>query len=193
MTTWTIVLAAGASSRFGAHPKQLARFHGEPLVARAVRVARQAGTWPLVVLGADAERVSGVLDPDVEVVFNESWESGMGSSIAAGALALRARTVTAVIVLPCDLPLVEASDLVALLEALADHDVAASRWGDTVGVPAAFGPGGLPILERLGGDVGARRFLRDGTVRVAEVAVPAAEHDVDSADELNELEQRRSS
>src|SRR5712692_459157 len=50
-----LVMAAGASSRLGS-PKQLVRLGAETLLERAVRVAREAGCSPVVVvLGALAD------------------------------------------------------------------------------------------------------------------------------------------
>ena len=47
-----VVLAAGASTRLG-EPKQLIEIGGETLLERAIRVAREAGCTPIVVvLGA---------------------------------------------------------------------------------------------------------------------------------------------
>ncbi len=55
MTAAALVLAAGEGKRYGA-PKALIPLDGELLVDRAVRVARDAGCSPVVVvLGAAAE------------------------------------------------------------------------------------------------------------------------------------------
>lgn len=80
-----MVLAAGSSSRLGS-PKQLVRLGGENLLERAVRVAREAGCGPVVVvLGASADLIRLQCDlGDACVVVNEDWASGMGASVAAG-------------------------------------------------------------------------------------------------------------
>ena len=85
MSLHVIVLAAGASTRFGS-PKQLAQVHGRPLlqlaVARAVEVAGQAVT---VVLGANAAELVPLLrHTGASVVINREWAEGMGSSVRAG-------------------------------------------------------------------------------------------------------------
>ena len=82
MKTAMIILAAGASSRMGTH-KALLELDGEALVVRAVRVAREAGCAPLVVLGAEAARIVPLLR-GCEHVVNHAWEEGMGGSIACG-------------------------------------------------------------------------------------------------------------
>src|SRR5579863_6092273 len=80
-----IVLAAGASTRFGS-PKQLVRLKGRPLlhlaVSRAVEVAGQAVT---VVLGANAAELAPLLrHTPATVVINRDWAEGMGSSVRTG-------------------------------------------------------------------------------------------------------------
>ena len=57
MRVGAVILAAGASTRLG-EPKQLVMLGGETLLERAVRVAREAGCSPVVVVvGAEYARV----------------------------------------------------------------------------------------------------------------------------------------
>lgn len=85
MSVAAIVLAAGASRRLG-ELKQLVSLQGETLVERAVRVCREAGCNPVVVvLGASADRVRKTCSfKDVLVVVNEGWPEGMGARYAWG-------------------------------------------------------------------------------------------------------------
>ena len=71
------------------------------MVDRAVRVAHEGGCDPvLVVLGAWVGEV-----PDVQIVINDDWATGMGSSLRAGLAALVDRTdVDSVLVTLVDLP-----------------------------------------------------------------------------------------
>ena len=80
-----LVLAAGAGRRLGG-PKAPLVVDGERLVDRAVRVLREGGCDPvLVVLGAWVGDV-----PGAEVVVNADWASGLGSSLRAGLRAAEA-------------------------------------------------------------------------------------------------------
>src|SRR6266567_5730824 len=84
-----LVMAAGASTRLGS-PKQLVMLGSETLLERAVRVAREAGCSPVVVVvGAHHVQVLGsnVLGDAVPVI-NDEWEEGMASSIRLGVRAL---------------------------------------------------------------------------------------------------------
>src|SRR5580698_5016379 len=84
-----LVLAAGASRRLGS-PKQMATLGGETLLERSVRVAREAGLMPiLVVVGAEWELVLARSSlGDVVIIVNEEWAEGMASSIRLGVRAL---------------------------------------------------------------------------------------------------------
>jgi len=84
-----IVLAAGESARFG-QTKQLLDWHGQPFVRAVAQNALDAGLSPVtVVTGANAEQVGAVVtDLDVNIVRNDGWKSGQGSSIKAGILSL---------------------------------------------------------------------------------------------------------
>ena len=84
-----IIIAAGSSSRLG-QPKQLLALDGEMLLQRTVRIAREAGAAPvLVVLGAHREEIEARVDlSGTSIVLNRDWEEGMASSIRAGVEAL---------------------------------------------------------------------------------------------------------
>src|ERR1700752_1673692 len=84
-----IILAAGESSRFG-EAKQLLDWKGKPFVRAVAMTAVEAGLSPVIVVtGANAEKVESVVkDLDVEIVRNEDWKSGQGSSIKAAAKVL---------------------------------------------------------------------------------------------------------
>ncbi|MCF5928469.1 NTP transferase domain-containing protein, partial [Xanthomonas perforans] len=79
-----LVLGAGAGRRLG-RSKQLLMRDGEPLLHRAARIALlTAPRRCVVVLGADADTLSEVLqDLDVEILRHPDWSEGMGSSLAA--------------------------------------------------------------------------------------------------------------
>ena len=80
-----IVLAAGASTRFGS-PKQLAKVQDVPMLLLMISRARAlAGRAVSVVLGANAAQITpGLACLDVAVVVNHGWAEGLASSIRAG-------------------------------------------------------------------------------------------------------------
>ena len=84
MNCAAVVLAAGGSSRLG-EPKQLLLCQGETLLERAVRLAHESGAQPvIVVLGAQADRLRGLVEKRAIVAINDDWQSGMSTSLRAG-------------------------------------------------------------------------------------------------------------
>lgn len=179
MTDHAIILAAGASERMG-RPKQLLELDGIPLLTRMVRMARDVGAEPLVVLGAHSDAVTPSAD-GARSLYNPNWSDGMGSSLALGAAALPQRASRA-LVLAIDQPDVDPALLEALLDACdSDHDASATRYEDgRLGVPACFGPSMFDELRDAHGDAGARRFLRSADYEVAAVPARSREVDVDT-------------
>src|SRR5260221_14145702 len=80
-----IVLAAGRSTRMGAH-KLLLPLGGRPLVSYAVAAACASRAAPVVVvLGHDAEAVRVALLPHRQrYVINDAFASAMASPLRAG-------------------------------------------------------------------------------------------------------------
>jgi molybdenum cofactor cytidylyltransferase len=180
MRVGAVVLAAGASKRLG-EPKQSVMLGGETLLERAVRVAREAGCLPVVVVvGAEYEQVLGnsVLG-DVVTVINEKWEEGMASSIRLGvrALGFAAKDAEGVLVMTCDQPAVTVKHLFHLtLRA----EMKASRYAGRNGVPAFFPKKYFDKLMELKGDAGARELLAEARYEELE----NGELDVDTVEDL---------
>ena len=176
--TAAIILAAGASTRLG-EPKQLFFLGGERLLERAVRVARDAGCAPVVVLGANADEVlAGCELGSAHVVRNAAWADGMASSLRLGIEAV-AGEVDAAIVMTCDQPAVTPDHLRRLMVRCGDRPVASSYAGRR-GVPACFPGSGFLELLRLRGDAGARQLLETAET----VELMGGELDIDTAEDL---------
>ncbi|MFZ0160888.1 MAG: NTP transferase domain-containing protein, partial [Kineosporiaceae bacterium] len=109
MTVAGLLLAAGAGRRMGG-PKALLRHpDGVTWVARAVRVLREGGCDPvLVVVGAQADAVEADVMADgvdcVSVVRAAGWAEGMGASLRAGVEAVEQGPGEAVVIALVDTP-----------------------------------------------------------------------------------------
>lgn len=185
-----LVLAAGGSTRLG-RPKQLLRYGGRTLLARAVAAGtRHTATPPVVVLGAERLRLRALLRRErlrCRIAVNARWREGLGSSLAAGIAAVP-HAADAVLVLLVDQPAVTAAALTRLVAAWRRRPrvAAAARYAGRVGVPAVLPRALIREAKRLGGDVGARELLRARRTLTL-VDLPEAAFDVDTEEDAARL------
>ncbi len=186
MTVAAVVLAAGSASRYGS-PKPLETIAGETFVARALRIAAEAGFRPLLAVVHDALVARAAESAGGEPVFNVRWESGLASSISAGIdRAAAAPDVEGALILACDQVAVTADDLRRLRSAFDPRAFAAAAdYGSgPFGVPAIFAREAFPALRALSGDAGAKRLLAGNRERVRFVPMPSAAVDVDRPEDF---------
>src|SRR5215468_9244326 len=179
---YAIVLAAGASTRFGS-AKQLVRLAGRPLLHTVVtRASEVTGNALIVVLGSGAAQLAPLLKHSPgSVVINQEWREGLASSIRAGVARLPA-ACSGVMLLLADQAAVTAEDLRRLAGAWRRQTdyLAAAIYGSTVGVPAIFPRSAFSDLLKLRGDRGARALIQRNPDRVVRVPMESAGIDIDT-------------
>ena len=169
-----VLLAAGKSQRM-AQPKQLLPIFGTPLLRRIVDSLAGAPVSPLVVvLGANVGRVQRCLEgTTVNMVLNEEWTEGVGSSIRAGIEALEASSpeLNGVIIALADQPNFSARHVARLLEERdrTGRSIIATEAGGRLMAPAYLGSEYFLDLLSLRGDAGARLLLESNRANVATV------------------------
>ncbi len=184
------VLAAGKSSRFGSS-KLTAQLHRKPLLQHALAAAQVACEGRVyIVVGHDQSAIirasAGLCD---NIVINPDYEKGIGTSIAAGIRAARENT-DAILILLADQPLITATHIANIIESWSgtDNEIVASSFDDTFGPPILFPSKAFDKLCDLCGDAGARKILSDSAFVLRSVDFPAARFDVDTPQDLEDLE-----
>lgn len=118
-----VLLAGGASRRFGADNKLLASVDGQPMITRVAREVLTAGVDGIVVVtGAEHEGyVAALAGLTLRIVPNSNWDDGIGGSIAVGVGAL-STSLDGAFIVPGDLPNLSARVFRRLIEVFAEHD-----------------------------------------------------------------------
>ncbi len=181
-----LLLAAGASRRFGSDKRRHLLDDGTPMLVASVR--RYAAAFPslIVVLRPEDDDLAALVaaaadDLDVRVVRCADACSGMGHSLACGARA--AASWSYLFVALSDMPWVRPQTLQRLRAALeaapADAVVRPFHHGHP-GHPVGFGGVHLPELATLQGDEGAREVIRrNGRIIRVDVDDPGVLQDLD--------------
>ncbi|MBX2868877.1 MAG: nucleotidyltransferase family protein [Acidiferrobacterales bacterium] len=191
-----IVLAAGASSRFGS-VKQIADLDGKPFIEHILVKLQSAGFTRLhVVTGANHSVITPVLPQAVSVVFNENWESGMAGSIGCGVKSAiaQANDICGVLIVLSDQPGISAKHYRLLGESLfkgKNIRAAATAYGDSAGVPAAFSRSLFPQLIDLQGERGAQQLIRQLGNKVKILPTDSRLDDIDTLDDYKQFLDRK--
>lgn len=189
-SVFTVVLAAGNSSRFGA-VKQLALIDGTPLARRACLLAADwSPTRNVLVVGYEWQAVVDACAPlPGYLVINDAYSKGIGSSIASAVRVLR-RSADAIIVLLADQPLISRSHIEKLVATWSGdrNEIVTSVYAGSMGVPTLFASACFADLAELSGDQGARALFADARFQLRSVVFEDAAVDIDTAEDLANFE-----
>ena len=181
-----IVLAAGSSSRMG-QPKQLLEWEGKTLIRHILsKVSAACISDIIVVWGANATKIKKELDGlSLNLVYNEDWQEGLGSSVVAGTRESIQLDPQALLFVLVDQPYVSVQLLQQIIEQHIQNPdaVIVSDYGPHPGVPALFPAFFFPGLLELSGDAGARKIIKQYTGKVCLVPFPEGKYDLDTPED----------
>lgn len=185
-----VILAAGASRRFGAEDKRRARLpEGRTLLATAVANAAVFPTLRVVIRDEDDPRALG-LEADTPVIRAPHACGGLGASLADAFTALaddsELAEVAAAAVLLGDMPGLQADTLRLLQRHAGRERIVRLHHAGRPGHPVVFGRDLWPALTTLHGDAGARGVIQRHRDRYHEVEVndPGIHLDIDTIADL---------
>jgi molybdenum cofactor cytidylyltransferase len=158
-----VLLAAGASQRFGADNKLLASIGGKPLIRRVAAEIVDSGAELVVVTGCNHLLIEKALEGlPLRFAHNLSWTRGMGSSIAIGVIALGSQVLGAFIV-PGDMPFLTSALLKNVMATFNESGGASIVYPTTLAGeqrnPVLWPRRFFPLLASLSGSGGAKHLL----------------------------------
>ncbi|KPK06171.1 MAG: molybdopterin-guanine dinucleotide biosynthesis protein MobA [Betaproteobacteria bacterium SG8_39] len=177
-----LLLAAGASRRFGADKLAHALPHGVVVAVQAARHLKAEVEHVVAVVRPGSEATAEALAAEgCDVVVCPDADQGMGASLACGARA--AGEAAGYLVALADMPFVRPSTIAAVRDALAGGAALAApyfrtRRGHPVGIAGRF----RAELEALSDDEGARSLLAAHAAELVKVPVgdPGVIRDIDT-------------
>lgn len=183
MQVAAVILAAGASTRFGSQ-KQLARLaSGRTMLEEVVEIARAAGLDPIIAVVPPGLAVP----PDVVPERNSAPEAGISHSLRLGLGAVPAEVAAAVILLG-DQPTVRPEVIGTILAAArGDRPVVAAHASGRSGPPVLIMRPGFDLADQARGDEGLRSIVAASPELVTSVEVGQHAPDVDTPGDLAAL------
>lgn len=180
-----LILAAGAGTRFGG-TKQLADFHGRPLLEYAVEAMLGVPALDpvIVVLGHAADEIRARVEfGAAEVTICPEWERGQAYSLRHGIAALA--DADAAVVTLGDQPFITPQVIAGALDQLDGYDAVRATYNGKPGHPVVLGRRVMDAVGAVEGDVGARELLRRFRVRDWEAGHLCSAADIDTREELS--------
>jgi molybdenum cofactor cytidylyltransferase len=181
-----VILAAGASSRFGS-PKALANVAGKPAITRLCRVLNDADIEDIaVVVGKHADLIAPEVPTPARVVENRGWERGRTGSIKLGVRALPPGIP--LIVWPVDHPAVRLPTIRALMGARGTIRI--PTFEGKRGHPPVFDASLREEILALRDDEPLHNVVHRHEDSIVEVAVPdpAVLWNIDTPDDLKKMD-----
>jgi molybdenum cofactor cytidylyltransferase len=188
-----IVLAAGASKRFG-RPKQLLSVAGTTMIEHVLHVVRATSVEEVVVvLGHSAAQIVQRIPAWCRIALNEDWETGISSSIRVGLEAING-DVEAVLFVLADQPHVTSEGIERILQAYygSMNPIVVPAYHGQRAPPVLFDHSLFSELKGLRGDMGGRQVIARFANQVLAVEMQSSDmfFDIDTPTDYEEFLKR---
>ena len=175
-------------------PKQLLPWKNTFLLNHIINTAIQLdNSKTYVVLGANHEFIkSNIQRDDINIIHNENWELGLGSSIAFGITSIMKSEYKfdGVLIILGDQPLINLSYLKILCSKFTygNNQIIASTYeGKKIGVPALFDMVYFDELSKLNEDKGAKKIINEHIAYVVGLDASTLIADIDTIEDYKKL------
>ncbi|MGX9462786.1 nucleotidyltransferase family protein [Shewanella sp. A14] len=162
----TVILAAGASSRFNGSKITAKVQGGNTLLAHSIATLNQvttvAGiTAPAVVLGAHLNDEVMAITAVIHRIINHDWSLGLSSSVKHAAQYAVDQNADALLLALADQVAIPADDYARLIDAYCHNgQTSCAFYQQSLGVPAIFLAEDFAALMSIEGDKGAKSILK---------------------------------
>ena len=159
-----IVLAAGKSTRYGKSNKLFSEIHNKTLIFHIVNeIINSKVKKVIIVTGRDHKEICTILKGfNVDIIYNQNYETGISSSISTGVNHLPQKSSSAMICL-ADMPLLATNDYNEMIDFNQQNGgvsrIVAPYRNKTIGNPVIFGKNYFKQLYCLNGDKGGKAIL----------------------------------
>lgn len=178
-----IILAAGKSSRLEDETKQLLKHKNKTLLEIAVKKALEVTSNVFVVLGFDKQRCENEIKKyNINILYNENYEKGIGSSISFGIR--NTKDFEHTMIMLADQPFIPLVHIRALKDFLIEGKLIASSYDDELCVPAIFPKILYSFLMNLNEDKGAKSILKKNSCLILNLNKEYAV-DIDTKEDKN--------
>jgi CTP:molybdopterin cytidylyltransferase MocA len=157
MKTAGLLLAAGASLRFGDEDKLLVPIKERPMVSYAADVMRAVDPDYKIAVVSNP-KVQAELTDFMCVCARDGLQSG---SLRAAVLAAQMHGVDRILIMLADMPFVTLNTVHRVFDAYCEGHASASIYGDRRGPPACFSRRFFGEIISQSGDQGARSILKN--------------------------------
>ncbi|MNJ57542.1 Purine catabolism protein PucB [compost metagenome] len=183
-----LVLAAGRGRRFGADKRRACLADGTGVLEATLRAVMAVHSRVYVVLRPEDSPAALRIPPEVAVIRALHAARGMGASLAEAVSALADTEATALAVFLGDMPWINAETQQCLYGSATRSTIVRPHYRGSAGHPVLFGRDFWPDLQRLDGDEGARKVLRQRCTACVGIDVedPGILRDVDTPADLQQ-------
>ena len=186
---YSIILAAGESSRFGSL-KQLAIYKNETLLGRCIKMVEKVmGSNYIVIMGDNSTQLYHAHQPQLGFIsINGNHKDGLSSSIKHG-IEILPNSADAIMVILVDQPLVTISHLEKIIQLWKKNTKKIVCTSDSLnqGPPAIIPKKYFSSLLKITGDQGAKNLFLKHKKDVIHIIDKSVFTDIDTVDDLKSI------